>query len=182
MSALEHLHRAAIARADVGAERTQPARRRGAATPSDRRASTVARTMDRTPPALHQSASLWTARELLRRTRSHHLVVVDDHGRPVGVLDDRMIAQEWPPEPMGAHRTPLHSLIRDLARPRVQAHDDLGEAARVLLGAPTDAVPVVDGAGRLEGLVTLRHFAELAAGGDRDPAAVGPASGAPERG
>ncbi|WP_369133890.1 HPP family protein [Modestobacter sp. I12A-02662] len=137
--------------------------------------------MDRTPPALHQSAALWTAREHLQRTRSHHLVVVDDHQRPVGVLDDRTIAQEWPPEPMGAHRTPLHSLFRDGAQPGVHAQDDLGDAARVLLNAPTDAVPVVDEAGRLEGLVTLRHFAELAAGGDRDPAAVGAASGSSER-
>jgi CBS domain-containing protein len=133
--------------------------------------------MDRIPPVLHQSASLWAAWDLLHRTRAHHLVVVDDDRSPVGVLDDRTIALEWPPGPMGAHRTPLHSLLRDRARPRVHAHDELGEAARLLLGARTDAVPVVDGAGRLEGLVTLRHFAELAAGGERDPAAAGSAGG-----
>ena len=184
MSALAHLHRAAIARADVGVpERTHSVRpARGTGPQLARRASTVARMMDRTPPVLHQSASLWSAWDLLHRTRSRDLVVVDDHERPVGVLDDRTIALEWPPGPMGAHRTPLHSLFRDRPRPRVHAHDDLGVAARVLLGARTDAVPVVDEAGRLVGLVTLRHFAQLVARSDGDTAAIGAGSGSSNRG
>jgi CBS domain-containing protein len=185
MSALAHLHRAAIARAEVGPPaRIRPVRPARGTAPQSARASSVARTMDRTPPVLHQSASLWSAWDLLHRTRTHDLVVVDDHERPVGVLDDRTIALEWPPGPMGAHRTPLHSLFRDRARPRVHAHDDLGTAARVLLGARTDAVPVVDEAGRLIGLVTLRHFARLAASGDRDrdPTAISAGSGSPDRG
>jgi CBS domain-containing protein len=139
--------------------------------------------MDPTPPALNRTASLWTAWDLLHRSRANHLVVVDDRGRPVGVLDDRTIAQEWPAGPMDAHRTPLHALVRDRdqARPRVHAHDDMRVAARVLLGARTDAVPVVDAAGRLIGLLTLRHFAELASAGDREPVVTGAASGSSER-
>jgi CBS domain-containing protein len=187
MNALVHLHRAAIARAEVDApERIPPARRAPAATRPARRTPTVARTMDRRPPVLPESASLWTAWDLLHSTGAHHLVVVDDHERPVGVLDDRTIALEWPPGPMGAHRLPLHSLIRgrdrDRAEPRVHASRDLRVAARVLLGSGTDAVPVVDDTGRLVGLVTLRHFAQLAAGGDEDPAAIGAANGTSDRG
>ncbi len=184
MSALVHLHRAAIARADVGApERPRPARRASrTATPSGRRTSTVARTMDQTPPTLPGSASLRAARDLLETTGAQHLVVVDDHDRPVGVLDDRTIAQERTPGPMSADRTPLHSLIRDRGRdePRVHVSRDLAVAARVLLDARTDAVPVVDDARRLVGLVTLRHFAQLAVGDD-DPAATGAASGSSGR-
>jgi CBS domain-containing protein len=139
--------------------------------------------MDRKPPTLHESASLWTAWDLLHTRRARHLVVVDDHERPVGVLDDRTIALEWPPGPMGAHRTSVHALIRDRdrAEPRVHASRDLRVAARVLMGAGTDAVPVVDDAGRLMGLITVRHFAQLAAGGDEDPAAIGAAGGASDR-
>jgi CBS domain-containing protein len=124
---------------------------------------------------------LRTARDLLQRTGAQHLVVVDDHDRPVGVLDDRTIAQERTPGPMSADRTPLHSLIRDHDQPRVHVSRDLGVAARVLLDARTDAVPVVDDARRLVGLVTLRHFARLAAGGDEDPAEIGAASGPSSR-
>jgi CBS domain-containing protein len=131
--------------------------------------------MEPSPPALSRTASLWNAWDLMHRSRANHLVVVDDRERPVGVLDDRTIAQEWPAGPMEAHRTPLHALVRDRdrARPRVHAHDDMRVAARILLGARTDAVPVVDGAGRLIGLLTLRHFAELAAAGDREPVVTG---------
>jgi CBS domain-containing protein len=39
-----------------------------------------------------------------------------------------------------------------------------------MLGARADAVPVVDQEGRLFGLITLWHFAELAAGGGREEA------------
>ena len=140
--------------------------------------------MDRRPTSLPGSASLRTARDVLRGTGAHHLVVVDDHERPVGVLDDRAIAQERAPGPMSADRTPLLSLIRDRGRdePRVHVSRDLEVAARVLLDARTDAVPVVDDAGRLVGLVTLRHFAQLAAGIDEDPAAAGAATVASDHG
>jgi CBS-domain-containing membrane protein len=121
---------------------------------------------------------LRTARDLLQNTGAQHLVVVDDRERLIGVLDDRTIAQERSPGPVSADSTPLHSLIRDRGRdePRVHVSRDLAVAARVLLDARTDAVPVVDDARRLVGLVTLRHFARLAAG-DEDPAAIGAASG-----
>jgi CBS domain-containing protein len=63
---------------------------------------------------------------------------------------------------MGPHRTPVHTLLRGLPRPRVRGADELGEVARVMLSGRVDAVPVVDRNGRLSGLVTLWHFAELA--------------------
>jgi CBS domain-containing protein len=93
-----------------------------------------------------------------------------DHRRPVGVLDERTIALEWPPGPLGARRTPGHTLLRDRLRPRVRGGDDLGRAARTMLGARADAVPVVDRDGWLFGLITLWHFAELAAEGGREEA------------
>jgi CBS domain-containing protein len=111
---------------------------------------------------------MWTAWDRLRGTRTQHLVVLDDHERPVGVLDERTIALGWPPAPMGAHRTPVHTLLRGRARPRVRSADDVGAVARTMLGARAEAVPVVDRDGRLLGLITLWHFAELATRGGRD--------------
>jgi len=131
----------------------------------DRRATTAADMMIRFPLTAHRSDSLWTAWDRLHETRNEHLVVVDDHHRPVGVLDERTIALEWPSGPMGAHRTPVHSLLRHRPRPRVQGGDDVGAVARTMLGARADAVPVVDRDGRLLGLITLWHLAALVADG-----------------
>jgi CBS domain-containing protein len=172
MSSLVHLGRAAMTRAELAA----PAEREAASgTPipaggPERRARTAADVMTRFPATVHQRASMWTAWDRLHGTRTQHLVVVDDRQRPVGVLDDRTIALEWPPGPMGAHRTAVHTLLRGRTRPRVRSADDLGRAARTMLGARADAVPVVDREGRLFGLITLWHFAELAAGGGREEA------------
>jgi CBS domain-containing protein len=165
MSSLVHLGRAAMPRAELQAPHERMAVR-GDLIPAERgsrRARTAADVMTRLPVTVHRSASMWTAWDRLRATDNRHLVVVDDHQRPVGVVDDRTIALEWPPGPMGAHRTPVHSLLRGAGRPRVHGADDVSAVARTMLGARVDAVPVVDREGRLFGLITLWHLAELAA-------------------
>ena len=172
MSSLVHRGRAAITRAEPeGPEERERKAVHGTLLPAERperRARTAADVMTRSPATVHQSASMWTAWDRLQGTRTQHLVVVDDRQRPVGVLDDRTIALEWPPGPMGAHRTPVHTLLRDRLRPRVRGGDDVAAVARTMLGARADVVPVVDRDGRLSGLITLWHLAELAAGGGRE--------------
>ena len=169
MSSLVHLGRAAMTRAQLEVPKELEAVR-GTLIPAgrpERRPRTAADVMTRFPPTVHRSASMWTAWNRLHRKRTQHLVVVDDRQRPVGVLDERTIALEWPPGPLGAHRTPVHTLLRDRLRPRVRGGDDVAAVARTMLGARADAVPVVDRDGRLVGLITLWHLAELAAGGGR---------------
>ncbi|SHN60763.1 CBS domain-containing protein [Geodermatophilus obscurus] len=181
MSSLVHRGRAAITRGEPeGPEETEAEAVHGTLIPagtSRRRARTAADVMTRFPATVHQSASMWTAWDRLQGTRTQHLVVVDDRQRPIGVLDDRTIALEWPPGPMGARRAPVHTLLRDRLRPRVRGADDVAAVARTMLGARADAVPVVDRDGRLFGLVTLWHFADLAAGGGRQ----GPPGGSAAR-
>jgi CBS domain-containing protein len=70
---------------------------------------------------------------------------------------------------MAAHRTPVRTLLRGRAPPRVLGSADLGVVARTMVGAQVDALPVVDREGRLLGLITLRHLAELAAGASIQP-------------
>jgi CBS domain-containing protein len=130
------------------------------------RVETAGDVMARFPITVQQSDTLWEAWARLRGTDHQHLVVVDHHRRPVGVVDERMIALEWPAGPLGADRVPVHTLLRGRARPRVRSNDDLPTVARVMLGARADAVPVVDIEGRLFGLVTLWHLAEIAAAGE----------------
>jgi CBS domain-containing protein len=164
MSSLVHLGRVAEHRAGRQAP-TERAAVSGVLVPAQRavRPRTAADVMTRFPVTVPRSASLWEAWDRLRTTGSRHVVVVDDHQRPVGVLDERVLALEWPPGPMAAHRTPVHSLLRGAPRPRVLGGDELAAVARTMVGAGVDGVPVVDRDGRLYGLVTLWHFAELAA-------------------
>src|SRR4051812_23289424 len=112
--------------------------------PAAGRGATVEDLMTHRPATVHHGASMWSAWDLLHRTRARHLVVVDGGHRPLGVLDDRTIALEWPPGPMTAHRTPVRTLLRDRARPRVLRDADLGVVARTMVGTRADALPVVD--------------------------------------
>jgi CBS domain-containing protein len=106
---------------------------------------------------------LWDAWGRLRGADCRHLVVVDSRLRPVGVLEERDLALQWPPGPFEAHRLPLRQVVRGRARPQARSSDDVATVARAMLAGRTDAVPVVDDDGRLLSLVTARHCTELVA-------------------
>jgi CBS domain-containing protein len=178
MIALAHREQALDERAPADARSVQTASPVPAVT-SRCQAYVAADVMTRFPPTIHQSASLWEAWDRLRGEQGQHLILLDDHRRPLGVLDVQTIALEWPPGPLGPHRIPVHTLLRGRTRPRVKSSDDLQTVARTMVGARADAVPVVDKAGRLYGLITLWHYARLAA--DADTAALDPSNGAASR-
>ena len=122
--------------------------------------------MSRSPRTIDSQASLFSAWGKLHGQHNRHLVVIDEGVRPIGVLDERDIALQWPPGPLGAHHLPVHKLLRFRTRPRVRAEDDVADVAATMLGAREDALPVVDEDGRLLGLVTVWHCLELLAGAD----------------
>ena len=129
-----------------------------------RRLPTAAQVMSRNPRTIDSQTSLFSAWGQLHGEHNRHLVVIDDGVRPIGVLDERDIALEWPPGPLGAHHLPVHKLLRLRTRPRVRAEDDVAKVAATMLSAREDALPVVDDDGRLLGLVTVWHCLELLAG------------------
>jgi CBS domain-containing protein len=128
-----------------------------------RRLPTVAEVMSRNPRTVDSQASLFSAWGRLHGEHNRHLVVIDDGVRPIGVLDARDIALEWPPGPLGAHHLPVHQLLRFRTRPQVRADLDVATVAAIMLEVREDALPVVDGDGRLRGLVTVWHCLELLA-------------------
>jgi CBS domain-containing protein len=128
------------------------------------RLRTAAEVMDRFPATVHMHSSLFSAWGKLHGKPNEHLVVIDDDLRPLGVLDERDIALEWPPGPLGAHHLPVDKLLRFRSRPQVVGAADIATVAECMLGSCTDAVPVVDDDGRLLGLVTVWHWVELIAG------------------
>jgi CBS domain-containing protein len=157
-----------LERAPIGddAVERRPSRTPGQQWPpsAPQRVSIAAQVMDRRPPVADQDTSLWGAWELLCGPGQRHLVVIDRQVRPVGVLEARDLALRWPPGPFDAHRVPLRQVLSGGPVPHVREADRMATVARTMLAAGTDAVPVVDGDGRLVGLVTARTCVEVIAG------------------
>jgi IMP dehydrogenase len=125
---------------------------------------TAGQVMLRSPSTVDAQASLFAAWGLLHGDSHRRLVVIDADVRPIGVLDERDIALEWPPGPFGAHHVPVCRLLRLRTGTRVRADDDVAHVAATMLHAREDAVAVVDEDGRLLGLVTVWQCLELLAG------------------
>ena len=105
---------------------------------------------------VHGGETVGGAWHLLLRTGQRHVVVVE-HGRCAGVVDDRVVAMS---------RADVSAPVRDLLPLRtacVLPSADLAEVAGVLLGSPTDAVPVVDPDGGVLGVVTARDVLQVVA-------------------
>ena len=124
---------------------------------------TAGMVMTRPVVTVRQDATLWTAWGLLHGADYRHLVVVDYRRRPVGVLDEQTITRAWPHGPIAPHRQRVYDLTFPRLLPRVGPNDDMSSVARSMLRADADALPVVDEAGGLLGLVTMRHLAEIVA-------------------
>lgn len=129
---------------------------------------TVSDVMTRDPAVVHAHASLFSAWAVMHDEQHRHLVVVDEELRPIGVVDELDIAAEWPAGPRAPHHMPIHQLLRFRARLRVHSTDDIVKAARAMRDARVNALPVIDADGRLQGLLTVWHFAWLVAASSGD--------------
>ena len=106
-------------------------------------------------------ASPWSARTLMIEHGVRHLVVVAG-GHCVGVLDDREVFAQWPVGPLALRRQRIAGMIR----PRtscVLADADVRQVALVMVQDRVDAVPVVDEAGDVIGVVTGEDVARAVA-------------------
>lgn len=116
-----------------------------------------------------EDESLLMAWELLERTGFHHLPVVDEDGRCLGLIERSELAV--------ACAMPATALseryVGDLLPGRSPAlvHDDapVSRAADIMTQAGTDALPVLDSAGAFVGLITARDLVALLAGRPRRP-------------
>lgn len=108
------------------------------------------------------SASMWEAARRLFGDSDAHLVVMDG-SRPVGVVNEAVIALQWPCGPLNAYRRE----IQDLTSRRVHTvlpDADVRKVAEIMLSDGVEAVPVVTPRGVVVGLVTARNLLELLAG------------------
>jgi acetoin utilization protein AcuB len=101
----------------------------------------------------------WQALVRFAETGFRHLVVLDDDGRLVGVLDDRRVLSQWPLDAMSMHRQMVGQLVWPLhggpdRPPRLHPDQPVAAAAALMLRFAIDALPVVDDDGAVVGIVT----------------------------
>jgi CBS domain-containing protein len=114
--------------------------------------------------AVTLTESALMAWELMRQGGRHHIAVISMDGRCVDVLDAETMAAVWEGGGPDRMRTPVSALVGRRPLPRVGIGESVAAAARAMLAAGTDVVPVVDSDERLVGLFTTRNLVALAAG------------------
>jgi CBS domain-containing protein len=128
----------------------------------------VAEVMSGGTLAVTATDSALIAWELMRRDGRHHIPVISADGRCIDVLDAETMAAAWEGGGPDRMRTPVSALVGRRPLPRVGAGESVADAARAMLAAGTDVVPVVDRDGLLVGLFTTRDLVALAAGQERE--------------
>ncbi len=101
--------------------------------------------------------------ELMRQGGYHHVPVVNPEGHCVGVLDAETMAAAWDGGGPDRMRKPVSTVVGGRVLPHVSATDSVATAARAMLDAQLDFVPVTDDE-QLVGLVTARDLIATVAG------------------
>jgi IMP dehydrogenase len=108
------------------------------------------------PWTIAPTATIGEARRVMDEQGSSGLLLVEADGRLLGILTHRdLAAAAGDEEAAAAYATPSERLLT------APAGVDLAEARRLLLGHRVEKLPLVDGEGRLRGLITLRDIHAL---------------------
>ena len=118
------------------------------------RSAAVGDLMSRPVLTVEVGETLWDAWQLLFVSGLRHLVVLNHDGMCLGVLSDRNILAEVPAtaEHLGGRR--VRDVLAMVPLVTVLPTDDPVSAARVMVANTVEAVPVLDEAGRLVGILT----------------------------
>ena len=110
---------------------------------------------------LTPETSILEAWALFRQTRYRHIPVVDGNGRLTGIVSDRDLlryaAVNGRIPPYDGDSPEARTPIATLMKPRVLTatpDTEIRQIARVLIEQHIGAMPIMDGAGRLRGIVT----------------------------
>jgi CBS domain-containing protein len=134
---------------------------------------TVAEVMARGLLTIAAGDSMLMAWELMRRAHYHHLPVVTDDARLLGVLDTETLASQWQDGP-DRNRRPVGSLLKGRRCVSVKPTDPVTTAARIMTRDKIDVVTVTDSSDGLVGLVTARGLVAALAGAQQRDLATSP--------
>jgi|GEM_PF-1743078 len=125
--------------------------------------------MTRNVATCHSGDPLLRAVEHMKARDTGWIPVVDDHGRPVGVVTDRSIAYAALDTLVLADRQVEVALLPAAC---IRGHQSLAEASNVMKQNSCRRLVIVDDDGRLEGVLSLSDLARQAWGQDDDPSAL----------
>lgn len=125
---------------------------------------TVGQVMSRTLVAVAPDESPLMAWEIMCRAGIHHLPVIEDHGRLLGVLTREDLTAHWSGGPIEQSRVRVHALLADHRCPHITLDTRLTEAAATMIDAGVDAVPVLGEKNGLVGMVTATDVLQAVAG------------------
>ena len=91
-----------------------------------------------------------------------------DRGRLVGVIDEKILTDHWPRLPFAARERTLRRVVSGRVH-AVMPHVSVSRVAAIMHVEGVDAVPVVDRAGKVLGVVTAADLIRLLAGADALP-------------
>ena len=114
----------------------------------------VADVMSRPVLTVEEGETLWDAWQLLFVSGLRHLVVLDANGASLGVLSDRSILAEVPATSEHLSERRVRDVLAMVPLVSVGPADSPLNAARVMATNSVEAVPVIDAAGRIVGIVT----------------------------
>lgn len=114
--------------------------------------------------AVTEEDSALMAWELMRQGGYHHLPVLGEDARLIDVIDTETLAAAWESGGPDRMRKPVGALVHHRPLPHMTTDDTVASAARAMLAADLDFIPVVDEDQRLVGLFTAHDMVALAAG------------------
>lgn len=114
----------------------------------------VADIMSRPVLTVEVGETLWDAWQLLFVSGLRHLVVIDDDGQTVGVLSDRSILADVPATADNLSRRTVRDVLAMVPLVTITEERTPPDAARLMVQQAVEALPVLDGTGRLTGIVT----------------------------
>jgi CBS domain-containing membrane protein len=119
----------------------------------------VSEIMTTKPRTMRADDSVAIADWLLALDAIHHVVVVDEHERVIGIVSDRDLLRAF-----GSQPTPNLPISRIMSRnPQTIAADvPATEAVERMLRSKFHALPVTDSTGRLLGIITASDFLDVA--------------------
>jgi CBS-domain-containing membrane protein len=109
----------------------------------------------------------------MSRAHYHHLPVVTDDGRLLGMLDTETLSSHWREGP-DHNRRPVRSLLAHRQCVSMRPTDRVSTAAKIKTRERVDVVALTDARGGLLGLVTARGLVAALGGAERPEQSASP--------
>ena len=127
--------------------------------------TSVSDLMSRPVLTVETAESLWDAWQLLFVSGLRHLVVLDPDGSCLGVLSDRAILAEVPATQAHLSTLQVSDVLAQVPMASITPAESPAHAAQAMTAHAAEALPVLDGSGRLVGIVTEADIVRWVASG-----------------